>query len=295
MRSRVVAALVGAIAAAAILLAVQARRARTEAQRAHDACAGGESTPSWSSARGDDPARRDEAQRAHLAAPPPDGTTREALLQRDQQQRAEIARLRERVRGLENDLAAARGAASSGDGSFFNPSKDELLQMARDCKLKWDTPGLGLEPPRLGPKRAADFGLGDEDVKQVNRVTAETNARVLAELRQLYVEVTGDKAGADALTPQALVTEITAKSPDGLAQQVFWRLSQERAGLIPSPADRGGESPLERMMRMLTGLGDSYERDLGAAIGPDLAHSMRARNGGWSSRSSSSMGCPDQK
>jgi hypothetical protein len=46
-------------------------------------------------------------------------------------------------------------------------------------------------------------------------------------------------------------------------------------------------------MRLLTTLGDTYERDLGAAIGPDLAHQMRAQNGGWGNRSSSSFGCPD--
>ena len=46
-------------------------------------------------------------------------------------------------------------------------------------------------------------------------------------------------------------------------------------------------------MRLLTGAGDEYERELGAAIGPDRAHQLRTAQGGWGSRSVSSMGCPE--
>ena len=45
-------------------------------------------------------------------------------------------------------------------------------------------------------------------------------------------------------------------------------------------------------MRLLTGLGDSYEKSLGGAIGSDRAHRMRTQNDGWGSKSVSSYGCP---
>ena len=164
--------------------------------------------------------------------------------------------------------------------------------MAKECKLRWDTPSLGLSPPKMNEKRAAEAGLSDEEQRAVNRVSGEMNARVLGELRAMYVEVTGDKAGADTLEPQALGQEILAKSPEKEVQKVFARLSRERAGLAPPSGGKGG-SAAERLMRLMTTLGDAYERELGDAIGAEHAHALRARNNGWDNRSRSSFGCPD--
>jgi hypothetical protein len=46
-------------------------------------------------------------------------------------------------------------------------------------------------------------------------------------------------------------------------------------------------------MRLSTGMGASFERDLGAAIGPDLARQLREHKGGWDSKHISSHGCPE--
>jgi hypothetical protein len=49
---------------------------------------------------------------------------------------------------------------------------------------------------------------------------------------------------------------------------------------------------MERFLRLETSAGDSYERELGAAIGPDRAHALRAGSGGWGSRWVSGSDCP---
>jgi hypothetical protein len=41
------------------------------------------------------------------------------------------------------------------------------------------------------------------------------------------------------------------------------------------------DSPIERLLRVFSGAGDEYERELGSAIGRELAHSLRVLHGGW--------------
>ncbi len=56
-----------------------------------------------------------------------------------------------------------------------------------------------------------------------NQVKTDFVQKHLAELRKLYVEVTGQKAVAEALSPMALQNEIVAKSPEGEVKEVFRR------------------------------------------------------------------------
>ncbi|HZS37062.1 MAG TPA: hypothetical protein VFF06_09550 [Polyangia bacterium] len=227
-------------------------------------------------------------------SPPPEGMTRDELLARDRQQRAEIERLRASLKHAEE--SADPNASDRMDGSktpFYAPSKDELQQLAKDCKLKWDAPHVGVEPQTLDKKLAAELGLSDQDRAAYDRVSADMNARVTAQLRALYVELTGDKTGADTLTPHALEAEIYAKSRQKDLRDVYYRMSRERAGLMPPPADVSSAQPIERMQRLMSGLGDTFEADLAQAIGPDHAHALRNQHGGWSSRSVSSYGCPE--
>ncbi len=223
--------------------------------------------------------------------PPAEGSSRDELLKRDAAQRAELEKLRARVHDLE--AASTGGDKKKDERPFFDPSKEELQAMAKDCKLKWDNPQVGLQPPTIGPKQSAELGLSDQERAEANQVGAAENQRILGQLRALYIEVTGDKAGADSLTPQALENEIMSKSPEASVQQTFYRLSHERAGLQAPPPDATGQLPVERLMRLMTGFGDDYEQKLGTALGPDRARQLRSDNGGWGSRSQSSYGCPE--
>jgi hypothetical protein len=290
----VVAAGIGAVVATTVLVSVYEGRVLLANEHGKTVLSAGEQASARSGERpaaaGSMSAPAFVAALQQNSAPPEPGVTREQLLQRDQQQRAELEKLRARVHELESS-SPADAKAKKEERPFFDPSKDDLQGMAKDCKLKWDHPSISLNPSSMNPKRAAEMGFSDQERAEVDRIAADENARVLKELRALYIEVTGDKGGADSLAPQALENEIMSKSPESVVQQVFFKLSHERAGL---QATAPGTSAVERLMRLMTGLGDDYEQKLGAAIGPDRARQFRAEHNGWDNRSQSSFGCPDE-
>jgi hypothetical protein len=298
-RQAVIAAGVGAVAATTILVTVYEGRVLLANEKGKTVLAAGEKgearageTPS---VMAENAAMQQKSVAAVPIAPPAEGVTREQLLERDREQRVELEKLRTRVQQLETQATTAgKDGKKKDERPFFDPSKEELQQMAKECKLKWDVPSIGLQPQTVGQKRANELGLSEQERTEINRVRAELNTRVLKELRTLYVEVTGDKTAADSLAPQALENEILSKSPEQVVEQIFYKISHERAGLQAPPANLQATPAAERLMRLLTGLGDEYEQKLGAAIGPDRARQLRAENNGWDSRSQASVGCPGE-
>jgi hypothetical protein len=295
-KQSMVAASLGAAAATTVLVSVYEGRVLLANEHGSTALVAGEAA---SARAGQAPSAAGDHAAARAATATPssnDAVTRDELLARDQAQRAELAQLRARVQELQAGRPAADGAPApkaAESSPFFAPTKDELAQFAKDCKLKWDMPPLNPQPSLFGPKQAERAGLTDGERAEANRVTAEVHTHTLAELRALFVEVTGDKAGAETLSPQALSSEILDKSPEAQMKEIFARLSRERAGLQAAPADTRGAPAAERLMRLMTTLGDKYERELGEAVGPDRAHALREQNNGWGSRNVSSNGCPE--
>jgi hypothetical protein len=113
-----------------------------------------------------------------------------------------------------------------------------------------------------------------------------------AQLRKLYVEVTGDDKNVDSLSMRAITSEIKDKSPKPEIKQVFQRLARERAGLQAPPSNPSDTSAVERLYRLLTTAGDRVEKMMAAEVGPDLARRYRRVRDGFGSRSRSSHGCP---
>jgi len=231
----------------------------------------------------------DPASAAALAeempAAPEASASREELLQRDTQQRAEIASLRARVR----DLATGGGGPGGGPGArtpsgrpWFDPSKEDLVRYAAECRVSYDLPPInGTEPMTIGPRMAEKMGLSPEETAAYNRVFASIHASYVAELRKLYVEVVGDASRADELSPDAMLSELRDKSPPGEEERANQRIAQERAGLAQPPADLSRLSAIERLMRLQGSLGERTERELAAAIGPERARALREKNDGW--------------
>jgi hypothetical protein len=226
-----------------------------------------------------------------IEAPPADAT-REDLITRERAQRAEVERLRKRVAELEVAPSAGAGQKERSK-DFLNTTKEELQEMAKDCKLKWDAPPVGTNPQTMGDKQAREMGFSSQERAEFDRVSAEFNQKAWADLRGYYLEVTGDKSGAETLNPHALMEEVFAKSNERDVKEAYQRIAQERAGMAQPPKSTQGMTPVERMQRMLSAMGDNFERELGRAIGPDRAHDLRAQHGGWGSRSVSSYGCPE--
>lgn len=213
----------------------------------------------------------------------PSGAERERLV-------AEKKRLEGELELLQARLQEANGKASK--GKVIDLTKQELVELAKRCELRWDHPPLGSQPPKLDTKAARELGLNETERAAIEKAFADYHTRMNTELRKLYVEVTGDDKVADSLSPWAMMSEIEDKSLKQEIKQVFQRLARERAGLQAPPADTSTGSAVERMFRLLTTAGDQLERTIGEQIGPDLARRYREARGGFGSRSRSSHGCP---
>lgn len=249
-------------------------------------------------------ARRDRAgdgdgaaARENLPAPPAADATRDQLLARDEVQRTEIAQLREKVRAFESGAVVVRKEGGGKDGRpSFDPSREELVQWAKQCKVQFDTPPLGEWQPikpeagKIGSE-AGEIDITAEEAAAINKVYAAINERHAKETRALYIEVTGDSANAETLSVDSMAAEIREKSPQD--PMLMKRIAEERAGLRPPPPDLSKLSAVERYMRLLGALGDETERQLAAEIGPERARAIREAGNGWGSRMQIA-GCPDE-
>lgn len=224
---------------------------------------------------------------AEMPSAPEASASREELLARDAQQRTEIASLRAKVRELAGFAGGGRvpggpGARTPSGRPWFDPSKEDLIRFAAECRVSYDLPPvMGTEPMRIGQRMAGELGLSGEEAAAVNRVNASIHAYYVAELRTLYLEVVGDAGRSDDLSPDAMWSELRDKSPPGEEERANQRIAQERAGLAQPPADLSQLSAIERGMRLQASLGERTERELGAAIGPERARALREKNDGW--------------
>jgi len=132
-------------------------------------------------------------------------------------------------------------------------------------------------------------GITADEVGAYNAALGEVAKSWKALVRSLYIEATGDAAGADTLSTDAMRHEIEEKSVPGEEARVLYKISHERAGLLPPPADLTKTSPLERLMRAWVQLGDQSEAALAKRLGPERARAIRGD--GWNSKSDRSS-CP---
>ncbi len=214
---------------------------------------------------------------------------------------AELTALRERVKELE---PYAPGGAKHHQGSdnrtmrvpnFLNPSPEELREMAKECRLRWDAPSLKARTPSIpSPEKLKELNLTQDEAEVMAEVHQAFVAESLEKLRAIYVAATGDTENARVLAPEALEQEVLDKSSEDSIKRAYQRVSQERAGLAAPPADTTGMTPAERLIRFNTGLGDAYERALADKLGAAKAHELRSKNDGWGSRHSSGVSCPTQ-
>lgn len=201
--------------------------------------------------------------------------------------RQEAKALRDKVEELEHKLARI-------DPRTYDLSQETLLRLAARCELRWD-----MQPPRIdGPAgisrdAAEKAGLGEREQGEVGELMKAYNDRMLAAVRGLYVEVTGDAETAN-LAPEAMLAEIDDKTDPAELKRVFQQLAAERAGLAAAPTDLTQAPAVERLYRLLTSAGDDLEGELASHIGSEKARALRDHEGGWNSRSRSSHGCPGQ-
>jgi FecR-like protein len=205
--------------------------------------------------------------------------------------RKEADRLRAENETLKKQLEEARGGAKE-RVKTFDLGQDELERMAEKCELRWDMQPIGQKPVTMNKDDAQKLGISDEERALADRVLAKDRDRIVSAIRALYLEVTGDNA-AGSLAPMSMYEEIADKAPPGEIQRVFQKLSRERAGLEPPPADLGVGSAWERLFRLMAGSGDTLESGLAAELGAGVAHRYRELHDGFGSRTRSGYNCPN--
>ena len=217
--------------------------------------------------------------------------TREQLIARAGEQRAELARLRTRLAALEkqapSEPRAPDNAAEEGR-AWYDPSPERLAQWVAECHIRADAPSLDHYHP-LSPDQKNDRGIEPAEVPAVNAALGELHQQWKQLVRALYLEATGDTTGGDTLSIDAMRRELQDKSPPNEHNLLLQRIARERAGQIAPPADLSKASPYERMMRAYLELGSQAEAAIARRLGP--ARAREIRGDAWSSRSDWS-GCP---
>ncbi len=218
----------------------------------------------------------------------------------------ELARANARIAELENELRVTKdGAKSSGDdssqqkndpGRYFAPSQATLLDMAQRCWIAYDLPPFSSDDAveLVSSELASRAKLGEREREQINDAYQDRNEELLAKLRALYVELTGDNGHAKTLSVDALGAEIESKTPPGEELAARRRIARERAGLDPRPTDAAlRERPvIERYLRLLMSLGNVAEASAAQVIGHDRARALRSIDGvGWRNSVSDYGGC----
>ncbi len=220
--------------------------------------------------------------------------SREELAARDTASRAQIAALQGRVRELEVErttLASRIATGPIGRGGDFEPGDSpaaglpprdkthdftagELSAMAKQCELRIDTPPLD-DTWKMSPELGARLHLSDDEQAQTTAAVNGVQKSAIAYLRGLYVAATGDQAGADNLNPMTLGQELLHKSRHAEVEEARRKIAQERAGLVPPPADPNSGTIPERYFRFMAGLGDSLQAQLEPVAGAQQAGKLR--------------------
>jgi len=233
---------------------------------------------------------------AHAAYPDPvtrppepaldlEHATREQLVARLSEQAQELAKLRAHGGAGPGGGLLAFDSKSADGRPWFDPSADTLKAWAAECRVRSDEPDFD-HPPLVGDSR----GITADEMPEYRAAVADVQAQFRAVVRTLYIQATGDTAGADTLSLDAMTTEINDKAAPGAAQAVMQRVAQERAGLATPPADTSHASPVEQLIRAQLGLGDATQAAMAKRLGPDRAAAIRGD--AWP-RHKELAGCPD--
>ena len=280
LKHALVGAAAGATLATVVVTVYEGRVAVRNAHGASDVAAGGKvgisaaGPPSAALA-----VAGDAKKAAQLAGAPADNATRDDLLTRDTVHRQQIAALEAQVK----ELARARVVTSGekdpkgrGEKKFSNFTKDELLEMAKNCEIRADMPNFG-EDEHFDPREAEKLGLSPQDMSAYSKVVKAEQERYAAALRGLFQEVMGDRG--DNLELRTLLDELEGKLGRKDMTAARARVAQERAGLV-APLDPTQSPPGYRLLKLLTGEGDQFEQALAREMGPEKAHTMRENGSG---------------
>jgi ferric-dicitrate binding protein FerR (iron transport regulator) len=209
--------------------------------------------------------------------------TREQLLVRAAEQQRQIADLEAKM------IATKSGERGTSDDHVGpHPDMQTLKRWAAECRISIDHPMLDdreyVREKRIGRIKDTEYDAYNDAVKEIHD-------RWLKVVTAVYIEVTGDEAGAANLSIGAMGNEIEKKGGGDEMTAVRARIANERAGLAVPPAPGTAMSGPEKFLRAMAALGDETEAALAKRVGADRAREIRGER--WDSRSVIS-GCADE-
>ena len=153
--------------------------------------------------------------------------TPEAVAAREQAAQVQVAALQARVRSLEQErgvlasrLASAAMGPLGGEPNDGRPPSEkyrdftqaELRALASKCELRTDLPPLHAEPWTMSPELGAQLHLSDTEQATATAAVNRLREDAVAKVRALYVEATGDAAGAETLEWRRSVTSCSRRA-----------------------------------------------------------------------------------
>jgi hypothetical protein len=207
----------------------------------------------------------------------------------------ETEALRARIAEQEKELAELRVTAplarkvGESKERYLEPDQAELLDRAQRCEVAYDSPPMN----GFDGKAAQSMGLAESERETLNAVVKDLKSQVIADMRKLYVEMSGDPTIADRLSLVSMESEIFSRAPEGARVRARQQLAREKAGLASPPADLAQTPVAERTLRLMMTIGDRYEQKLAERLGPERTRALRAKQDGWPGKTIFS-GCPEQ-
>lgn len=196
-----------------------------------------------------------------------------------------VSDLRARVRELEAELETAQAVAERDEDEIsddeelaflqkmYNPTEEQLREAANNCELSFAAPTQLPSGEYVTEAKAEQLGLAPDETAAMGRALDGARDRGRERLKAIYVDATGDEAGAAELSVDAMRAEILNKAvPDDLVDS-RQRIAKERAGMLDAPAPGEG-SPVERYYRHeLQRAADAYGA-VTDAVGEDRAYDV---------------------
>jgi hypothetical protein len=211
------------------------------------------------------------------------GTFDRSEVARDLSGAAREAAAQARVRDLERALAEARRAADLDPSTelprdkFFDFTPDERRLMGQKCRFRYSLPEhlAALELPEF----KTDLSLTSEQRAAIVRVMQAQRAGYVEELRSIFIEVVGDRAAAETLSPMALQHEITSKSTKQEEGDARRRLYKEWTGQSGVPNNLASRPAIERYWRLQMRVADDFFHGISDIVGPEQARVIGRQRG----------------
>lgn len=157
-------------------------------------------------------------------------------------------------------------------GPRGEPTKEDWERMAESATLRVRMPCVRDTPWKPNDATLDRLGLSPTDGETIRAAYAESNKRMLAEVRPLCGKVLGspdiiDKVGADTCM-DAILNAGRRQSPDA-AKSAIVTTAEINAG--KRAPEKDSTSPMERLLAAMTHETQAFEADLAKKLGPEEA------------------------